>query len=124
VADFLAERGHEVVMVVRSGILKKAVHADRVYFLDRIADFGIDVRTDTEVIRIELDAVVLRGPDGVSSRIEDVGGVALCVGYVAQPDFVERVDLQAGAVAAIGDAVASRKLFEAIEEGTLAGIAI
>ena len=106
VADYLAERGHEVIMVVRSAILKKAVHADRVYFLDRIATLGIHVRTDTDVVRIESDSV------------------ALCVGYEAQRAYADGLAPAAPAVTTIGDAVASRKLFEAIEEGTLTAIAL
>lgn len=122
VADYLAERDHEVVLVARSGILKKAVHADRVYFLDRIAALGIDVWLDTGVERIEGDRVVLTDSGGEPSIINDVGVVALCVGYDAQPDFAARYATSGAVLTTIGDATASRKLFEAIEEGTLTAI--
>jgi NADPH-dependent 2,4-dienoyl-CoA reductase/sulfur reductase-like enzyme len=32
VADYLGEQGKRVIMIVRSELLKKAVHADRVYY--------------------------------------------------------------------------------------------
>jgi len=121
VADYLVERGHDVVLVARSEILKKAVHADRVYFSDRISLLGVDVRTFTDVVEIRTDAVVVRPRGGAETTIAGVGGVALCVGYEAQPGFAAEY-AGIARVTTIGDAVASRKLFEAIEEGTLTGI--
>lgn len=122
VADYLAERDHEVVLVARSTILKKAVHADRVYFLDRIAALGVKVLTNTAVMRIERDSVVVRGEDAAQQTIGSVEGVALCIGYQAQIEYAERFAALGVPTTSIGDAVGSRKLFEAVEEGTLTGI--
>ena len=124
VADHLAEDGHDVTLVARSGILKKAVHADRVYFTERISALGVDVRVGRVPERIEARRVVLRDGEGSLETIEGIDSVVLCVGYDAQPAFADRYASLGVPVTVIGDAVASRKLFEAIEEGTLSGIRI
>lgn len=55
VTDFLASRGKSVTIVARSGLLKKAVHADRVYYEDRIAELGVEVLTHTAVLSVGAD---------------------------------------------------------------------
>jgi hypothetical protein len=74
--------------------LTKAVHADRVYFLDRIRELGIEVLTHTKVHEIARTALATELIDlGIPVRL-------------------------------VGDVKGSRKFFEAIQEGTLAAIAL
>lgn len=125
VADLLVEQGREVVLVARSDILQKAVHADRVYFTDRIRDKGIEVRTFTDVVSIEPGSVRLRSRStGATSELREVGAIVLCIGY--QPDRAKASSFVDGpwATHLVGDVVGARKLFQAIEEGTLLGMRI
>lgn len=123
VADLLAEQGRRVTLIARSDILLKAVHADRVYFTDRIRDTGIDVRTFTDVLEIGDGSLRLRDRrTGREQTLPSLGAVVLCVGY--EPDAALVSELRDGPweTHLVGDVVGSRKLFQAIEEGTLLGV--
>lgn len=123
VADHLAEQGREVVLIARSDILRKAVHADRVYFTDRISATGIDVRTFTDVVEIGERTVRIRNRQtGSHSALTGLGGVVLCVGYEPDRQLADSFAAGPWQTHLIGDVVGSRKLFEAIEEGTLLGM--
>lgn len=125
VADLLAEQGRDVTLIARSQILQKAVHADRVYFTDRIRDEGIEVRMNTDVLSIGDHRVTLRDrTNGEESMLTDLASVVLCIGYEPDPEIVEALRSGPWQTYLVGDVVTSRKLFQAIEEGTLLGMRI
>ena len=123
-ADYLAERGKRVVIVARSELLKKAVHADRVYFLDRLRELGIEVLTYTKVHEISPGAVTVEPPNGWRRALLDVDTVVLCTGYAPRTALATELADLGIPVHLVGDVQGSRKFFEAIEEGTLAAIAL
>jgi 2,4-dienoyl-CoA reductase-like NADH-dependent reductase (Old Yellow Enzyme family)/thioredoxin reductase len=124
VADYLAHRGKRVIIVARSELLRKAVHADRVYFLDRIRELGIEVLTHTKLHEIGPRSVTVEPPNGWRRALLDVDTVVLCTGYAPRTALrAELADLGIP-VHLVGDVLGSRKFFEAIEEGTLAAIAL
>jgi NADPH-dependent 2,4-dienoyl-CoA reductase/sulfur reductase-like enzyme len=122
VADYLAERGKKVALVVRSEMLKKAVHADRVYFLDRIASLDIEVFLRTDVIDIGADWVTIQPANRLRRRLTGVDHVVLCTGYSPRKAESEQLGSLGRPVHYVGDVVGSRKFFEAIEEGTLTAL--
>lgn len=123
VADLLAEQGREVTLIARSNILQKAVHADRVYFTDRIRDEGIDVRTNTYIVSIGDHRVLLRDREtAAESELAGLGSVVLCIGYEPDPEVIASLSAGPWETHLVGDVVTSRKLFQAIEEGTLLGM--
>ena len=124
VADYLAHRGKRVIMIARSAPLKKAVHADRVYFLDRIRDLGIEVLTHTQVREIGPDTVEVEPPNGWRRVLKDVDSVILCTGYGPRTEHHAALAALGVPVQLVGDVLGSRKFFEAIEEGTLAAITL
>jgi 2,4-dienoyl-CoA reductase-like NADH-dependent reductase (Old Yellow Enzyme family)/thioredoxin reductase len=124
VADHLAERGKRVVIVARSELLRKAVHADRVYFLDRIRDLGIEVLTHTKVHEIGPRSVTVEPLNGWRRTLLDVDTVVLCTGYAPRAGLATELADLGVPVHLVGDVQGSRKFFEAIEEGTLAAIAL
>ncbi len=124
VADFLAHRGKRVIIVARSELLKKAVHADRVYFLDRIRELGIEVLTHTRVHEIAARSVTIEPPGGWRRALLDVDSVVLCTGYAPRRALVGAFAELGIPVHLVGDVQGSRKFFEAIEEGTLAAITV
>jgi NADPH-dependent 2,4-dienoyl-CoA reductase/sulfur reductase-like enzyme len=122
VADYLAERGKTVVLIARSELLKKAVHADRVYFLDRIKERNIEVLTHTKIIAIGKNSVDIATEGRLPRTLTHVDSVLFCTGY--EPRAKESDPLKALGVPLLfaGDVLGSRKFFEAIEEGTLAAL--
>jgi NADPH-dependent 2,4-dienoyl-CoA reductase/sulfur reductase-like enzyme len=124
VADYLAHRGKRVVIVARSELLKKAVHADRVYFLDRIRDLGIEVLIHTQVHEIGPRSVTVEPANGWRRALLDVDTVVLCTGYTPRTRLATELAGLGIPVHLVGDVQGSRKFFEAIEEGTLAAIAL
>jgi 2,4-dienoyl-CoA reductase-like NADH-dependent reductase (Old Yellow Enzyme family)/thioredoxin reductase len=124
VADYLAERGRTVVLVARSELLKKAVHADRVYFLDRIAQLGIEVMTHTETLEITRHAVELQPHGRLRRTITGVDSVIICTGYNPRIEEAEGLKQAGVPVHFVGDVCGSRKFFEAIEEGTLTALRV
>ncbi|MBI1733932.1 MAG: FAD-dependent oxidoreductase [Candidatus Rokubacteria bacterium] len=124
VADFLAHRGKRLIIVARSELLRKAVHADRVYFLDRIRELGIEVLTHTKVHEIGPRSVTVEPPSGWRRALLDVDSVVLCTGYTPRTRLATELTELGIPVHLVGDVQGSRKFFEAIEEGTLAAIAL
>src|SRR5581483_2839487 len=124
VADHLAEQGKTVVLIARSELLKKAVHADRVYFLDRIAALNIEVLTHTRVASIGPDWVEIEPQNRIRRRLEGVDSVLFCTGYAPRKAETEALESLGVPVYYAGDVLGSRKFFQAIEEGTLTALKI
>ncbi len=123
VADYLAGQGKSVTIAARSGILKKAVHADRVHYEDRLVEQGIDVLAHTDVAEVG-DGWVDIVCAGVARRLPGIDNVIFCTGYedrMADTDAYGMIDAQ---IQHVGDVRGSRKFFNAIEEGAMAALAI
>lgn len=123
VADYLAERGSRVALVVRSEILKKAVHADRVYFLDRVRSLGIEVFTHTSVVEIGADSIEIQPENRMRRVLKGVDNVVFCTGYRPRKNESEALKAAGVPVHYAGDVLGSRKFFEAIAEGALVALA-
>ncbi|MBR0784730.1 FAD-dependent oxidoreductase [Bradyrhizobium iriomotense] len=122
VADLLATRGTLVTLLVRSEFLKKAVHADKVYYLDRIRELGVEVISNVQVNAIG-DGWVEIQPEGRLRRVlHGVDNVVLCTGYRPRRAESEHFEKLGVPVHYVGDVRGPRKFFEAIEEGTLVAL--
>jgi NADPH-dependent 2,4-dienoyl-CoA reductase/sulfur reductase-like enzyme len=124
VADHLADQGKKVIMLVRSELLKKAVHADRVYYLDRIAELGIEVLANVELLAVGPDWVEIRPAGSVRRTLHDVDNVILCTGYASRKPETDGLEGLGIPVHYAGDVGGPRKFFQAIEEGTLTALRI
>lgn len=124
VADHLADQGKKVIMLVRSELLKKAVHADRVYYLDRIAELGIEVLANVELLAVGPDCVEIRPAGSVRRTLHDVDNVILCTGYASRKPETSGLEGLGIPVHYAGDVGGPRKFFQAIEEGTLTALQI
>jgi hypothetical protein len=116
--------GRTVVLVARSDLLKKAVHADRVYFLDRIAALNIEVLTHTRLLAIGPDWVEIEPENRIRRTLQGVDNVVFCTGYAPRKAETEALEGLGVPVYYAGDVLGSRKFFEAIEEGTLTALKI
>ena len=124
VADMLAEAGRNVVLVARSELLRKAVHADRVHYLDRMQPLGIEVMTHTQVIEVRPGGIVLEPESRLRRSLEGVDSVIYCTGYQRREEEAERYREVGIPIHYVGDVLGSRKFFQAIEEGTLAALEV
>ena len=124
VADHLAEQGKRVIMIVRSELLKKAVHADRVYYLDRIAALDIEVIAHARLLAVGEDWVQVEPEGPVRRTLHDVDNVIFCTGYRSRKAETEGLERLGIPVHYAGDVGGPRKFFQAIEEGTLAALGI
>ena len=124
VADYLADQGKKVIMIVRSEMLKKAVHADRVYYLDRVVELNIEVLSNMELLAVGQDWVEIKPEGRVRRTLHDIDSVIFCTGYVSRK--IETDNLQGLGIPLhyAGDVGGPRKFFQAIEEGTLAALRI
>ncbi|SDI15642.1 MULTISPECIES: FAD-dependent oxidoreductase [Bradyrhizobium] len=124
VADYLADQGKKVIMIVRSEMLKKAVHADRVYYLDRVAELNIEVLANMELLAVGPDWVEIRPEGRVRRTLHDIDSVIFCTGYASRKAETDSLEGLGIAVHYAGDVGGPRKFFQAIEEGTLTALRI
>ena len=124
VADYLADQGKKVIMIVRSEMLKKAVHADRVYYLDRIAELNIEVLSNMELLAVGPDWVEIKQEGHVRRTLHDIDSVIFCTGYASRKAETDGLEGLGIAVHYAGDVGGPRKFFQAIEEGTLTALRI
>lgn len=124
VADYLAEQGKEVIMLVRSELLKKAVHADRVYYFDRIAELDIEVLTNIQLLAVGSDWVEVQPEGRVRRTLHGIDNVIFCTGYVSRQAETESFERLGIPLHYAGDVCGPRKFFQAIEEGTLTALKI
>jgi NADH dehydrogenase FAD-containing subunit len=112
-----------VVLIARSELLKKAVHADRVYFFERIKRLNIEVMTHTDIVQVGPSSVEIQPNGRLRRTLESVDSIIFCMGYESRKD--ETLDLlQAGVpLHYVGDVLGPRKFFQAVEEGTLTSMA-
>lgn len=124
VADYLAEQGKKVIMIVRSELLKKAVHADRVYYLDRIAELDIEILSNMQLLAVGPDWVEIQPEGRVRRTLHGIDNVIFCTGYVSRKPDTGDLEGLGIPVHYAGDVGGPRKFFQAIEEGTLAALKI
>jgi 2,4-dienoyl-CoA reductase-like NADH-dependent reductase (Old Yellow Enzyme family)/thioredoxin reductase len=124
VADYLADQGKKVVMIVRSEMLKKAVHADRVYYFDRVSELNIEVLSNMELLAVGPDWVEIKPEGRVRRTLHDIDSVIFCTGYVSRKIETDSLQGLGIPVHYAGDVGGPRKFFQAIEEGTLAALRI
>jgi mycofactocin system FadH/OYE family oxidoreductase 2 len=123
VAEYLADRRHEVEIVTRLPQVSPDLEASRDLQATyrRARGKGIAFTTDAEVAEIVDDTVVLRDVwTGELSNRESVDAVVLSTGNAAQDGIFHELCGRVP-VTAIGDCVSPRRIFNAIWEGELAG---
>ncbi len=117
VADFLAEKGKEVIILeMLEDIALDGDASDRIYYAGHLKELGVDILTNAKVKEIRQDGVVftykfwdrqILGPDNV----------VLATGAVANTRLYEDLKKTYSNVYAIGDCVKARKALEANREG-------
>jgi 2,4-dienoyl-CoA reductase (NADPH2) len=83
--------------------------------LQMLARYGVNIRTETKVVEITADGVIVEH-DGNTDLIK-CDQVVLAVGTQAEDQLIKELSDHAARVIVIGDAKSPRKAFDAIHEG-------
>jgi 2,4-dienoyl-CoA reductase-like NADH-dependent reductase (Old Yellow Enzyme family)/thioredoxin reductase len=125
IADFLSHTGHEV-SIVTSGkeIAKDAPVVVRDLMLDRLKQYGVQMITDTSIIGIERDKVLIVGPGDSEELPGELPADTVVASTGAKPndglaDELRKVIKQ---VFVVGDAALPRDVTYAMLEGARAGL--
>lgn len=118
-AEYLASCGHAVTVVEAIGdIAVDAPIDERMLLLGRLAERGVRIMTNTRVMKIGHDHVVVQTPSALQEIAADM--VVVCMG--SEPETALAKPLAAAGISlhVVGDANEPRKVTEAILEGALA----
>ncbi len=92
-AELLAVQGHRVTLVEQLGaIAADAPLDDRSLLIGRLRDLGVDVRTETTLMRIDPDTVTLEDVTGTTELAR--GTVVLCLGATPEDALALQPDAQ------------------------------
>jgi 2,4-dienoyl-CoA reductase-like NADH-dependent reductase (Old Yellow Enzyme family)/thioredoxin reductase len=122
-AELLASEG-KAVTVVEAGaaIASDMPTADRNLLLQRLTELRVPMLTDTSILDIGADSVVVQNGEGVRNLPADT--VVFCLGAAPNDGVARELEQVLAEVRVVGDAREPRKVTEAIAEGALAALAI
>jgi 2,4-dienoyl-CoA reductase-like NADH-dependent reductase (Old Yellow Enzyme family)/thioredoxin reductase len=118
-AEFLTEKGRMVtVLEMLSEIGQDMELISRVFMMPRLAEAGIEIRTDTRVEEIDEQGVRCTG-----GRVE-ADTVVMATGLKARDPKTDSLRKKIAEVYEIGDCVKPRRLLDAIHEGAKVALSI
>jgi len=118
-AEYLATRGHPVIIAeMLETIAVDAPRGERELLLERLGKLGVQVQTETKIMRIGEGQVYVERPGGEDTIPADT--VVVCLGSVVNDDLPEKLKGAVAQVIVIGDARKPRKVTDAVLEGALA----
>ena len=122
-AEYLAERGHPVIIVeMLDHIAVDAPRADRELLLERLRKRGVEFRVRTKITEMKAGSVTVEDAQGTHELPADT--VVICLGSRANDELVRELQGVIGHVISAGDAVKPRQVTEAIAEGALAALSV
>ena len=130
VAELLASGGHEVVFITQLGQPSPDLASSRDWgkSYGMLRRLGVTFHVDREVIEITSDQVHTRDVYTNENEVFDaIGGIVLVMGAVAEDQLFHDISLARNdgiEVQLIGDALAPRRVSDAIREGEVAARAI
>jgi thioredoxin reductase len=118
-AEYLTERGRDVVLVSRSSLKDLARTAEFIYrtvLLRRLkANTHLRMMGDTTLLRMEDGVAVVRGADGVEQRLP-VAGVLVAQGRIADDTLASELERRGLPVHVIGDARRGGRIGDAVHD--------
>jgi 2,4-dienoyl-CoA reductase-like NADH-dependent reductase (Old Yellow Enzyme family)/thioredoxin reductase len=122
-AEYLAERGHEVIIAEMMGeIAIDAPVAERDLLFERLHQLGVEMQLHTKIMRVEPGTVWVERPSGEDTITADT--VVVCLGSTPNNGLAGELKTAVSQVVTVGDAVKPRKVTEALVEGAEAALAI
>ena len=123
-ADFLLEEGREITILE----MLKRVGQDmspraRKMVLERLAQNGVEILTDAQAVAVKEDCLVYDRA-GVVNQVRGLDSFIVAVGTASQEAGIRGLKNLGIPLRSIGDGLAPRKAFDAVQEGFLAGMEI
>ncbi len=114
-ADHLAERGHEVVVVeLLDDIARDMEPVTRKITLRRLSQLPVEVHTGLRLTRLDADGAHVEPREGGEERCLDIfDSVLVAVGHRSRADLVDALREEGYAVDVVGDAEAPGQIFDA-----------
>jgi 2-enoate reductase len=117
-AWFLAEKGKKVTIVeMLSGVAMDVNLFSRFYLLDKLAELGVEILTDTTAKEITDKGVAAIDVEG-KERVIEADTVILATGFRANNELERKLKGAIPEVYTIGDCVKPGKIWEAIGTGS------
>lgn len=118
-AELLAVKKHPVTLVEMSeNIALESPIDERFLLLKRLEGLKVGVLTQTRVLKITTEGVLVTGPQGKSNLKADT--VVICLGSVSNDGLGQKLRYLVKTVKIVGDAQKPRRVTDAIMEGALA----
>lgn len=127
IADFLSQRGYDITIVsAGKEIAKNAAAVVRDLLLERLRQRGVKMLTDTRIIGIEKNKVLVVGPGGAEELPGELQADTVVASTGAKPNDGLAGELRAVVqqMIVVGDAVEPRDVTYAMVEGARAGLSI
>jgi len=122
-AEFLAVKNHKVTLVEMSPNLAVEMPGDEKYLLlQRLTNMHVSILTETEVLSIEPRAVVVQQGE-ITKKIQ-ADTIVACLGSKPNNELGTTLKQSAKKIMVVGDAVAPRRVTDAVAEGALAALKI
>ena len=125
IADFLSQRDYDVTIVTAGReIAKGAAVVIRELMLDRLQQCGVKMLTDTRIIEITKDSVLVVGPGDSDDLPGELPADTVVASTGAKPNdtLAEELRKVVSQVFVVGDAVEPRDVTYAMLEGARAGL--
>jgi 2,4-dienoyl-CoA reductase-like NADH-dependent reductase (Old Yellow Enzyme family)/thioredoxin reductase len=126
-ADFLSSRGYDVTMVTAGRVIAKdSAAVVRELMLDRLRQRGVKMLTDTRIIGIEKNKVLIVGPGDVDELPGELSADTVIASTGAKPNdgLAEELRSVVSQVFVVGDAAEPRDVTYAMSEGARAGLSV
>jgi NADPH-dependent 2,4-dienoyl-CoA reductase/sulfur reductase-like enzyme len=124
VADFLGEHLHRVTLVeMLPEIAQDVTPPVKFFLLKRLKEYGVQIRTCSEVIEILEDGAVVK-ENGEISRLDGFDTIVLALGTQSVNNLERQLNEKIPELYIIGDALAPRRAIDAIEEGARVALKI
>lgn len=124
VADYLAEKGSEVILTDPSGeFCQDAGMKTRWLLMERLeGEPKIELRKKTTVEMIDDSSIVIQ-KEGKTETINDIDQVVMAMGKISRKELGDALiaDSKVNEIYTVGDCVLPRKMTEAIYEGSAVG---
>jgi len=116
-ALYLAQKGKRLTVVeILDNVVRNVSEANRTHLLKLLADVNVEILTETNVLDIMDDNVVIADKHGTRSQLAS-DTVVLAVGLKSNNRLEEAIRGKVPEIYAIGDCVEPRKVINAIWEG-------
>ncbi len=117
VADYLAERLHNVTIVemLPEIALDVPLHT-KIFMMKRFGEHRVRIETGASVVEFLDDGIIVK-KDGKKARLEGFDTIVLAMGTKPVNALKGKLEKKVGKLYVIGDALEPRKAIDAIEEG-------